>query len=107
MLRYQVNRLLSRNKFVGVFRSDSLTSCRVHDCAMNDGVNSSREQNPFISCQILEHYVFLLGGRVGLWENRIKRRHSEWHGRDLRVVRRCRHQRQIQFAGHDTPDQLD
>jgi len=32
---------------------------------MNDGVNSSREQNPSISCQILERDVFLLGSRVG------------------------------------------
>ena len=31
VLRYQVNRLLSRNNVVRVFRSDSLTSCRVHE----------------------------------------------------------------------------
>ncbi len=106
MLRDQMNRLLSCNNVVRVFGADSLTSRRVHDCVMNDGVNSSRQQNPFIFCQVLEHDVFLLGSRVGLWENGIERRQSEWHGCDLRVLRRCRDQRQIQFAGHDTPDQL-
>ena len=58
MLRYQVNRLLSRNDIVSVLRSYSLTLRCVHDCVVNDGVNSSREQNPFISRQILEPYVF-------------------------------------------------
>jgi hypothetical protein len=28
---------------VRTFRSDSLTSCRIHDCIMNDGVNWARE----------------------------------------------------------------
>ena len=102
-----MNRLLSRNNVIRMFGSDSLTSCRVHDRVMNDRLNSSREQNPFIFCQILEHDVFLLGSRVGLWESRIERRQSEWYGRDLRVLRRCRHHGQIQFACYDTPDQLD
>ena len=102
-----MNRLLSRNNVISMFGSDSLTSCRVHDCVMNDGLNSSREENPFIFCQIVEHDVFLLGSRVGLWESRIERRQSEWYGCDLTVLRRCRHQGQIQFACHDTPDQLD
>ena len=102
-----MNRLLSRNNVISMFGSDSLTSCRVHDCVMNDGLNSSREENPFIFCQIVEHDVFLLGSRVGLWESRIERRQSEWYGRDLTVLRRCRHQGQIQFACYDTPDQLD
>ena len=86
--------------------SNSLPSCRGHDCVVNDGMKSSREQNPFIFCQILEQYVFLVGSRVGLWENGIEWRESEWHGRDLRVLRRCRHQRQVQFARQYTPDQL-
>ena len=72
MFRYQVNRLLGRNNIVCVFRSDSLTSCCVQNCVMNDGVNSSREQNPFISCQILERDVFLLCSRVALWKRRIE-----------------------------------
>ena len=58
-------------------------------------VNSSRQQNPFIFRQILERYLFLLGSRVGLWENCIERSQSEWHGRDLGVLRRCRHQSQF------------
>ena len=106
MLRYQVNRLLGRNNIVGVFRSDSLSSCGIFDCVMNDGVNPSSEQYPVIFCQISERYAFLMGSRVGQGENRIERRGSEWHGRDLRVLRRCRHQRKIQFACKDTPDQL-
>ena len=80
MLRYQVNRLLRRNDVVRVFRSDSLTSSRVHDCVMNDGVNSAREQNPFIFCQILERDLFLLSSRMGLWKSRIERRQNEWCG---------------------------
>ena len=95
MLRYQVNCLLDRKDIVRVFRSNSLTSRCVQDCVMNDGVNSSREQNPSISCQILEHDVFLLGSRVGLWQCRIERPLGECHARDLRVFGWCHHQRQI------------
>jgi len=73
---------------------------------MNDGVNSSREQNPFIFRQILERDEFLLGSRVSLWESRIEMGLSECCGCDLRVVRRRGHQRQIEFACHHTPDQL-
>jgi copper(I)-binding protein len=58
-----VKRLFSRNNVVRVFRSDSRTSFRIHDCAMNEGVNSMRQQNPFVVCQLLEHDVFLLGSR--------------------------------------------
>jgi hypothetical protein len=90
---YQVNRLLGRNNVVHVFRSDSLTSCRIQNCVMNDGVNSSREQNPFISRQILERDEFLLSSRVGLWESRIEMSLSECRGCDLRIARRRRHQR--------------
>ena len=43
VLRYQVNRLLSRNNIVHVFRSDSLASCCVQNCVTNDGVNSPRK----------------------------------------------------------------
>jgi len=74
---------------------------------MNDGMNSSCEQNQLIFCQILERYLFLLSSRMRLWESRIERRQSEWCGLDLRVFRRCRHQGQIQFACEYTPDQLD
>ena len=83
VLRYQVNRLLSRNNIVRVFRSDSLTSCGIHDCVMNDGVNSPCQQNPFVTCQILEQTVFLFGGWVGLRESRHRGRLGERHSRDL------------------------
>jgi hypothetical protein len=36
---------------------------------MNDGMNSSREQNPLISRQILERYALLLGSGVSQREN--------------------------------------
>ena len=98
MLRYQVNRLLWRNNVVCAFRSNSLTSCRGHDCIVNDWMNSAREQNPFIFCQILEREVFFLDSRVALWKSRIERRQNEWRGLDLRVLRRCRHQGQVHFA---------
>jgi hypothetical protein len=42
VLRYQVDRLLSREDIVRALRSYSLTHCRVLDCFMNDGVNPSR-----------------------------------------------------------------
>ena len=79
-------------------RSNSLTSCRIHDCVMDDWMNSAREQNPFIFCQILEREVLFLGRGVALWKSGIERRQHEWRGFDLRVFRRCRHQCQIQFA---------
>jgi hypothetical protein len=107
MLRYQVSRLLSRNDVVRVFRTDSRMSSGVHDSVVNDGVNSAREENPIISRQISEGDVFLLGSRVGLRESCIERRQRKWHGRDLRVLRRRRYQRQIQFSGHDTPNQVN
>jgi hypothetical protein len=69
VLRYQVNRLLSRDDIVSALWSYSLTHCCVLDCVMNDGVNSSREQNPFISRQILERYALLLGSSVSQGES--------------------------------------
>ncbi|MGB0048066.1 MAG: hypothetical protein WBP70_11495, partial [Terriglobales bacterium] len=78
MLRYQVNRLLWRNNVMRSLRSNSLTSCRIHDCVMDDWMNSAREQNPFIFCQILERELFLFGSRVVFRKNRIQRRQSEW-----------------------------
>ena len=95
VLRYQMNRLLSGDDVIRMFRSDSLTSCHLQDRVMNNRVNSSREKNPFIFCEILEHQVFLLGSRMGLWESRIERRQSKWCGLDLIVFRRCRHQGKI------------
>jgi hypothetical protein len=53
-LGYQVNRLLSGNNIVSVLRRDSFTSCCIHDCVMNHGVDSPPEQNPVIFCQILK-----------------------------------------------------
>jgi hypothetical protein len=62
-------------------------------------MNSAREENPFISCQILEREVLFLGRGVALWKSGIERRQREWCGLDLRVFWRCCHQGQIQFAG--------
>jgi len=92
VFRYQVHCLLGRNNVVCVCRSDSLTSCCAQNCVMNDGVNSSREKNPFIFCQVLECDEFLSGSRVGLWEGRIEMGLSKCCDRDLRVVRRRGHQ---------------
>jgi hypothetical protein len=68
VFRYQVNRLLGCMNVVRVFRSDSLASRCLHDCVMNNWVNSSSKQNPVILCEILERDVFLLSSRVGLRE---------------------------------------
>jgi len=73
---------------------------------MNDGVNSSREQNPFISRQILERYALLVGNRVSQRQNHTYRRLGECNGGDLRSFRGRRYQRQIQLACHYTPNQL-
>ena len=53
---------------------------------MNDGVDSSREEDPFVSCQILERDEFLLSGCVGLRESRIEMGLSECFGCDLKIV---------------------
>jgi hypothetical protein len=107
MLRYQVNCLLSRNNIVRVFWTDSPALRRVDDCVMNNGMDSARQQNPFIVCQILDAYAFVLGSRMGHWEDRIERRHREWRRSYLRVLWRCRNESKIQVACQDTPEQLD
>jgi hypothetical protein len=61
-----VNRLLGRNNDVCVFRGDATPPRRVHDCAMNTGVDSSRQQNPLVGCQVFEHDVLFFSSRVGL-----------------------------------------
>jgi hypothetical protein len=73
-----VNRFLRRNDVVSAFRGNSRTPSRFHDRVVNDGVNSAREQNPFISCQILKHELFPFRGRVAFRKNRIERRQNEW-----------------------------
>jgi len=87
-----VNRFLRRNggAIIDAARRAGITPKHAH--VMNDGVNSSREQNPFTFCQILELYLFLLSSRMGFRESRIERGQSEWRGRDLRVLRGCRDQ---------------
>jgi hypothetical protein len=106
ILGYQVNSLLSGNNVVCVFRTDSPTLRRVDDCVMNKGMNSARQQNPFVVCQILEMYVFVSGSRMGHWQDRVERRHGEWRRSYLRVLWWCCHESEIQVACQDTPEQL-
>src|ERR1035437_10987611 len=106
MLRYQVNCFLGGKDIVRVLWSNALTLCRVHDCVTKDGMSSPGQENPFVFCQVLESNVFLLSSCVGLRECGIEMRSSECRSRDPRAFGRCCHQRHIQVACDNAPDQL-
>src|SRR3984957_5127963 len=90
VFRYQMNCLFDCVNIVRMLRSDSFTLGRVHDCVMNDWMNSSSKQNQFVPCKVLEPDVFLLSSRVVLRECCIETCLTECRGRDSRVFWRCR-----------------
>ena len=108
MFAYQVNCLLYCNNIVRAFWTDPSTMSSVDDCVMNIGLNSARKHNPFIVCQILETYAFVLGSRMGHWQDCIEGSGSEWRRRYLRVLRRVpsREQDSGRVSGHSETTRL-
>src|SRR6202050_3019352 len=44
---------------------------------------------------------------MAFWEKRAELRTRKQHRCDLRILRRCPHQRQVEFSGQNAPDQVD
>ena len=48
-----------------------------------------------------------MGGWMALWEKSAELRTRKQHRCDLRILGRCCHKRQVEFAGQNAPDQVD
>jgi hypothetical protein len=102
----ELDGLLGGKDIVSVPGGNRFASGCIHNRLIHKWMDPFREQDPFVLCQILQNQTLFVSSRVGFEKSRVEWGPSERHGRDLSVLGRRRHEREVQFAYKDTPERL-